>query len=1043
MVSSDFISAREVAVMRLVQTSLARAVCLAMVRVALIGLLSLTLLVGVDRARGQSAGSPGTSPEMWLQGMRYRSIGPARGGRVTAIAGHRRQPHTFYMGATGGGVWKTTDAGHNWTNISDGYIDTASIGAIAVADSDPNVIYVGTGSAAIRSNVIRGRGVWKSTDGGKTWRGVGLRETGQIGAIRIHPRQPLIAYVAALGQPFGPNEERGLFRTIDGGETWQKVLFIDRETGIVSLAMNPENPDELYAGAWQAVRRPWTILSGGPAAKTGIYKTTDGGATWTHLTKGLPTGLIGKVDVDLCHTAPHQLYAILEADGGAGGVYRSTDSGATWRQVNRSAALISRPFYYTYIDVDPKNPEVVWVNNLALWRSADGGKSFGAVPTPHGDNHGMWINPDNPELMIQSNDGGANVSLNGGASWSTIYNQPTAEIYQVAVDNQHPYRLYGAQQDNTTLIVPSLPPMVDRVDDPLQLWTTGPGCETGPIVPHPRDPKIVYGACKGEFYRMNQETGQIASYWVHPQNRYGHNPRDIRYRFQRVSPLEVSPHNPRVIYHASHVVHRSLDEGVTWSVISPDLTANEPEKQVISGEPITRDITGEEVYSTIYAFRESTLEPGLLWAGANDGPVHVSRDNGRTWKRVTPAGLPPGGRVQNIEPSPHRKGSAYLAIYRYLLDDWRPYIYLTNDYGATWRQLTDGKNGIPADYPTRVVREDPDREGLLYAGTEFGLFVSFDQGERWHSLQLNLPVTPVTDLRVHRTDLVVATMGRSFWILDNLTPLHQMKDPVGAPALLLAPRAALRTRHPAMGGRGAGAAVPEYPPPGATIDYYLSQKIGDDLKLEILDSTGIVIRRYQGRANEDATRPTQGMRAPVSGGAPPGRLTARPGLNRFVWDLRHGEAEESAAGRDLPGPLALPGRYSVRLSTAGWSLSQPLVLKLDPRLVRDGVTLPDLREQLDLISKVRTASRDARALVRRIDRQLIDAPAERATRLRAVREKLVTAPGSYPQPMLIDQLTSIYRMISDADRRVGRSAIEYYGELRRELNRYVAEVDRN
>src|SRR5215468_548324 len=730
-----------------------------------------------------------------FQGLRYRNIGPHRGGRVTAVAGHRRQPHTFYMGATGGGVWKTTDAGQSWQNISDGFFETPSIGAIAVAESDPNVIYVGTGSAAIRSNVILGRGVYKSTDAGKTWTHVGLRDAGQIGSLRVDPRDANVAFVAALGQPFGANAERGVFRTRDGGKTWRKVLFINDHTGAVSLAMNPSDPNEIYAGAWRAERKPWTIISGGPAVECGVYKTTDGGETWKRLDKGLPQGLIGKVDVDLSAADPKRVYAILEASDDAGGVYRSDDAGSSWALVNKTAGLIARPFYYTYIDADPKNPDTVYVNNLRFYKSTDGGKTFNTLPTPHGDNHGMWINPDNPEIFIQSNDGGANVTLNGGRSWSTIYNQPTAEIYQIAVDNQFPYRVYGAQQDNSTLIVPSLPPSADRPDDPIQLWRQGPGCETGPIIPNPRNPNIVYGACKGEFYRANFETGQTSSYWVYPQNRYGHNPKDMRYRFQRVSPMEVSPHDPRVIYHCSHVVHRSMDEGVTWEVISPDLTANEPDKQVISGEPITRDITGEEVYSTIYAFRESTLEPGVLWAGANDGPVHVSRDNGKTWRKVTPQGLPPGGRVQNIEPSPHRKGSAYLAIYRYLLDDWRPYIYLTNDYGATWTRLTDGQNGVPINYPTRVVREDPEREGLLYAGTEFGMFISFDDGAHWQPFQLNLPNVPVTDIKVHKNDLVVSTQGRSFWILDNITSLHQLSAAVNPSNVhLFKPRSGYRTR---------------------------------------------------------------------------------------------------------------------------------------------------------------------------------------------------------------------------------------------------------
>lgn len=955
----------------------------------------------------------------FFQDVRFRCVGPFRGGRVTAVAGHRRQPHTFYMGATGGGVWKTTDAGHTWRNISDGAFATGSIGAIEVAESDPNVIYVGTGSAAIRSNVIQGRGVYKSSDGGTTWTFVGLREVGQIGAIRVHPRNPDIAFVAAVGQPFGPNPERGVFRTRDGGRSWQKVLYINERTGAVSLAMDPSDPDVLYAGAWRAERKPWTIISGGPAQECGIYKTTDGGDTWNKLSRGLPQKLIGKVDIDVSRANPRRVYAIMEAPPGEGGVYRSEDAGATWTLINTDPALLARPFYYTYIDADPKDPDVVWVNNLALWRSSDGGTSFRRVPTPHGDNHGMWINPDDPRIMIQSNDGGANVSLDGGASWSTQYNQPTAEIYAVAVDDQFPYRLYGAQQDNTTVILPSLPPDADMVDDPIQLWSQGPGCETGPILPLPGNPRIVYGACKGEFYRANLETGQTASYWVYPQNRYGHHPNDIRYRFQRVSPIEISPHNPRVVYHCSHVVHRSTDEGVTWQVISPDLTAHEPDKQVISGEPITRDITGEEVYSTIYAFRESVLEAGVLWAGANDGPVHVSRDNGATWKKVTPAGLPPGGRVQNIEPSPHRKGSAYIAVYRYLLDDWRPYIYRTDDYGATWTLLTDGRNGIPADYPTRVVREDPEREGLLYAGTEFGLFVSFDNGKRWQSFQLNLPVTPVTDIRVHRRDLVLSTMGRSFWILDDLTPLHQITDAVQkAEAYLFRPRAAYRTRHPAIGGRPDW---PTYPPPGAYIDYFLAAPSQAGLKLEILDDKNQVVRVFS-ETGPDAAR------ARAAG------LVNRPGGHRFVWDLRYAGAWDTDPRRaGANGPLVVPGRYQVRLTAGSWSRTQPLEVRLDPRLAKDGVTQADLAEQLRLSLQIRDLLSEARREASRLSEALARSGAEKKEALQQLHAQLVTASGPYPQPMLIDQLGYLYQMVNGADRKVGRSAFDFFQVLEREL----------
>ncbi|HBY63870.1 MAG TPA: hypothetical protein DEH78_28935, partial [Solibacterales bacterium] len=683
-----------------------------------------------------SLSAAGVDPSQ-LKPLRYRNAGPLRGGRVTAITGVRAEPHTFYMGATGGGVWKTTDAGGTWLPIADGQIPNGSIGAIAVSESDPNVVYVGTGSAAIRSNVIHGRGLYKSTDAGKTWQFIGLRDAGQIGSLRVHPKDPNLVYAAVLGQPFVEDRERlsfdpkvrGVFRSKDGGRTWQNVLHIDDHTGVVSLSLNPWNPAEIYAGAWRAERKPWTIISGGPASTGGIYKTTDGGDTWTHLENGLPKTLIGKVDIDVSPALPTRVYAVLEAPGTEAGVYRSDDSGATWKQVSSQPSLIRRPFYYTYIDADPKNADVVWVNNLSLLRSADGGATWRTVPTPHGDNHGLWIHPDDPRIMIQSNDGGANVTLNGGRTWSTIYNQPTAEIYQIAADHQTPYRLYGAQQDNSTLIVPSLPPRAARADDPIQLWTTGSGCETGPIMPHPTNPDIVYGSCKGEFSRLNLKTGQEKNYWTHPQNRYGHASRDIRYRHQRVSPMEISPHNPRVIYYGSQFVHRTMDEGVTWQLISPDLTANEPgEKQGISGEPITRDITGEEVYSTLYAIRESAKEPGLIWTGANDGPFHVTRDGGKNWKNVTPKDLPPGGRVQNIEPSPHRKGSAYFAVYRYLLGDFRPYIYRTDDYGASWKKTV---TGIPADVPVRVVREDPVRAGLLFAGTEHGAFYSTNSGTSW------------------------------------------------------------------------------------------------------------------------------------------------------------------------------------------------------------------------------------------------------------------------------------------------------------------------
>jgi photosystem II stability/assembly factor-like uncharacterized protein len=686
--------------------------------------------------------------------LKYRCIGPSRGGRVTTVTGVASQPSVFYMGATGGGVWKTTDYGRNWVNVSDGYFETGSIGAIQVSDSDPDIIYVGTGSDGIRSNVITGRGMYKSEDAGKTWKFLGLRDTGQIGAVEIHPSDPDIVFVAAIGSAFGPNPDRGVYRTLDGGDTWERVLFLSEKTGAVDLEFCPDNPDEIYATFWRCERKPWTIISGG--TEGGLFKSSDGGTTWNHITEGLPQDLIGKSDLAVSPADPDRLYVLMEAAPG-GGLYRSDDRGQSFQLVSDREELVNRPFYYTNVDADPTNADVLYVNTGRYWKSVDGGKTWQSRPTPHGDNHDMWINPQNPDIYIQSNDGGANVTLDGGDTWSTQLNQPTAELYQVDIDDQFPYWVYAGQQDNSTIAVPSLPPYPSP-SGPSGYWLSVGGCETGPAVPKPGDHNIVYANCKGRFGRYNKKTGQEMQFYVGAANMYGHNPKDLKYRFQRVSPIHVSPHDPEVVYHASQYLHRTTDDGVTWETISPDLTAFDPSKQVISGSPITRDITGEEFYSTIYAVRESSLEKGLIWVGANDGPIHVTRDGGKTWADVTPKDLLPGGRVQTVEPSPHRASKAYVAVYRYLLNDWQPYIYRTEDYGQTWTRLTTGQNGIPEDSPTRVVREDPDREGLLYAGTEFGMFISFDDGAHWQPFQLNLPATPVTDIKIHQKDIVLSTM---------------------------------------------------------------------------------------------------------------------------------------------------------------------------------------------------------------------------------------------------------------------------------------------
>lgn len=994
------------------------------------------VLPDANELQAQTLGRNELYPPALFGDLSFRMVGPTRGGRVTTVTGIAEQPGTFYMGATGGGVWKTTDYGQSWRNVSDGYFQTASIGAIQVADSDPNIVYVGTGSDGIRSNVIPGRGVYKSTDAGKTWAFLGLRDVGQIGAVEVNPRNPNLVFVAAIGHAFGPNPDRGVYRSSDGGATWAQVLFLTDSTGAVDLEFAPDNPLEIYASMWRGERKPWTIVSG--ANEGGVYKSSDGGDTWMELTNGLPRGIRGKSDLAVSRSDPNRVYVLYEAPEGEGGLYRSDDRGASFRLVSMQASLLDRPFYYLNVDADPSNADVLYVNSTGFFRSTDGGATWRERAVPHGDNHDIWINPNDPDLYIQSNDGGANVTRDGGETWSTQFNQPTAELYQVYADDQFPYWLYAGQQDNTTIMVPSAPPYTPEAGH-SGFWRAIGGCETGPAVPKPGDPNIVYSNCKGRFGRYNKTTGQEQQFYVGAANMYGHNPRDLDYRFQRVSPIEVSPHNPNIVYHGSQFLHKTTDEGVTWETISPDLTAFDPATQVISGSPITRDITGEEFHSTLYAVEESPLAPGLIWTGANDGPVFVTRDGGATWTNVTPPDLLPHGRVQAIDPSPHRPGKAYVAIYRTLLDDYRPYIYRTEDYGRSWTHLTTGTNGIPADFPTRVVREDPDREGLLYAGTEFGLFISFDDGAHWQSFQQNLPATPVTDIRVHHKDLVLATMGRAFWIMDNVTLLHQLASRhelvMRSEAYLFQPREAYRMRYSPMGG---SPDQPQYPPPGAIFDYYLAGDPAGDLKIEILDAKGVIVRTIPAQASagqSGSSDPFMTGRRGGGGGAP---LVKREWHSRFVWDLRH----DAAAG--AAGPLVVPGTYQVRLSAGEWSQSRPLEVRIDPRVAAAGVTQADLQEQLDLALKVRDAIAEARALGSKLvaARQALQPGAANEKTLQALVDRVVTASVVYPQPMLADQLSNIARMIGRADQKVGRDAFVRFDDLMKEMTAVKAEAER-
>ena len=995
---------------------------------AVIG-VSLIGLFGGGFARAQPpAGGGGVSPS-GLQDLKFRMVGPTRGGRVTAVAGIADQPATFYMGSTGGGVWRTANAGITWENVSDGFFGSPSIGSIDVADSDPNTIYVGTGSDGIRSNVITGRGVYRSTDAGKTWRLTGLWQTGQIGAVVVHPTDPRIVFVAAIGQAFAPNAERGVYRTLDGGGTWQQVLFISDSTGAADLELAPDNPREIYATMWRGERKPWTIISG--AREGGIYKSTDGGDTWAKLGGGLPAGLFGKADLAVSAADPNRVYALIEAPAGEGGVYRSDDRGATWRLMSTQASLLDRPFYYTNLDADPTNADRLFVNSTSFFESPDGGKNWQRRSVPHGDNHDMWINPKNPKIWIQSNDGGANVTQDDGRSWSTQLNQPTAELYQVAVDDATPYWIYAGQQDNSTIAVPSLPPYSWGVDQPAALWKQIGGCETGPAIPKPGDPGITYSNCKGQFGVYNHRTGQEQVYWVGARDLYGHNPKEMRDRFQRVSPIQVSPHAPYPVYHASQYLYRTDNEGRTWHRISPDLTANEPQGQVLSGTPITRDITGEEYYSTIYAIQESRLERGAILVGANDGPVHVTRNGGTTWAKVTPPDLPPGGRIQNVEWSPHRRGKAYFAAYRYLLGDWQPYIYRTTDYGKTWVRLTSGTNGIPADDPTRVVREDPSREGLLYAGTEFGLFVSVDDGATWQPFQSNLPITPVTDILVHQKDLILSTMGRSFWILDDLSPLQQAGSAdVARPGTLFAPRPALRLRY-ALGPREPSEA--EYPPPGTYLDYYLPSAPSAEVMLEILDGSGKRLRRFSSAARADSAE-VPALRAMrrfdvETLGLP--RLSKTVGHHRFRWDFTmSGPWDPSPARAGRSGPWVAPGTYQVRLTVGDWSMTQPLRVLPDPRLLKAGLTPADYTAQLATALAARDLVSAVKVLVANVAERRKTDPNPRWAELAAT---LTAGPGRYPTPRLAEHAEYLYRMTISADQRLGRDVTERLTELSDQL----------
>jgi photosystem II stability/assembly factor-like uncharacterized protein len=902
-----------------------------------LALLAVSLLLFAIVSNAQQAANP--IDLKTYGGMKWRLIGPFRGGRVLAVTGVPSQPNTYYFGAVAGGVWKTTDGGVSWDPLFDKQT-TSSIGSIAVSDSDPNVIYVGTGEACIRGNISFGDGVYRSNDAGKTWANVGLKDTRHIGSVIVHPTNPDIAFVAAFGHSYGANAERGIFRTRDGGKTWEKVLYLDDRTGGIDVVFDPQNPHVLFAAMWEAYRTPWTLSSGGE--KDGLYRSNDDGATWKRVEgNGFPEGPLGRIGVSVSGADSNVVYALIEAK--KGGLYRSDDGGTNWALINDDHRFRQRAWYFTHVWADTKDSNKVYIANTGLYRSIDGGKSFDRLNAPHGDHHALWIDPNNPNRLINGNDGGATISIDGGKNWSAQNNQPTAQFYHVTADNDFPYRIYGAQQDNSSVGIATSSDrgFIDRAD-----WDPVGGGESGYVAVDPRDSHIVYaGSYFGYISRLDRRTNQVQNIQEWPLDPDGYNASVQKYRYTWTMPIVFSPHDPDVLYHSSQFLFRSKDGGHSWQTISPDLTRNDKSKQQDSGGPITKDQASIEFYDLIFTVAESPKQKGLIWVGTDDGLIQLTRDDGKNWTNVTPKGFPEWAMISLIEPSPFEAGMAYAAIDAHKLDNPKPYIFKTTDFGKTWSQIT---TGLPDGSYVHAVREDPLRKGLLYAGTETGIWVSFDDGSHWQTLQLNLPTTPVHDLLIHGDDLVVATHGRSFWVLDDIGPLRQASASfVSEDARLFTPRAATRTR---MGhAKRRRYAIGENPPDGAILYYYLKDIPKTSVKLELLDAQGKVVRAFTSEEKKTEGAPEEWERDEEAEHIP-----AKAGLNAFTWDLRYespAKIPHAIYDEGEPsGPLVLPGTYQARLTAGTKILTASFEVRMDPRVK---TSAEDLHKQFDLVLKLR------------------------------------------------------------------------------------------
>jgi photosystem II stability/assembly factor-like uncharacterized protein len=895
----------------------------------------------------------------------YRLIGPFRGGRSAAVTGVPGQPNTFYFGATGGGVWKSDDAGNTWKNISDGYFG-GSIGAVEVAQSDPNVIYVGGGEVTVRGNVSSGYGVWKSVDGGKTWESKGLPESRHIPRMRTHPENPDVVYAAVLGNIYKASTERGVYKSTDGGNTWRKVLYVNDMAGAVDLIIDPTNSRVLYASTWRVQRTPYSLSSGGPGSS--LWKSTDSGETWTEISSndGFPKGTLGIIGVTVSPVQKDRVWAIVEHKE-KGGLYRSEDGGATWKQVNDERKLRQRAWYYSRVYADTQDADIVYVMNVQYHRSTDGGSTFTTYNAPHGDHHDLWIAPENNQRMIIADDGGAQVSFDAGENWSTYYNQPTAQFYRVTTDNAFPYRIYVAQQDNSTIRVRHRSDGRNITEDD---WEETAGGESAHIAVDPNNNDIVYGGSYGGFLtRVNHANNTVRAINVWPDNPMGYGAEGMKYRFQWNFPIIFSKHDPKKLYTFSNHVHLSTNEGQSWELMSPDLTRNDPTKLVSSGGPITQDNTGVEYYATIFAAGESPIKEGLLWVGSDDGLIHVSKDGGANWENVTPKNMPEWNMINSVEPSAFDEGTCYVAATRYKLGDFTPYLYKTEDYGKTWKLIT---KGIPSEHFTRVLREDPAKKGLLYAGTETGMYISFNDGKSWDPFQLNLPIVPITDLGVKENSLIVATQGRSLWMIDDLTVLHQLDSNTATKdAVLFKPKDAYRTKGDQ--GRPSLTAGENMPAGVVTHLYFKDLKETDKVQLTYTSKAGDTLAHFR----TDAKDPKE-------------KLAVKTGGNTHVWDTR-GEGAERLKGMilwwaNLSGPKAVPGSYEVHLNFNGTSQSQSFEILPDPRAE---VSVAEMQAQYDFITEINATVNEAHTAIKKI---------------RAINEKLSAFEAQYKDDASVAEL---------------------------------------